>query len=282
MGGLSILITLSMVWMGLFLFGRLTPSMSLIFSTAVACGLIGLLDDGLKFWKKNSAGLAGRYKLLLLLLVAGFICWMASDQGVFNAPLHVPFVATGWLLSLSSAITIASFVLIGTVNAVNFNDGLDGLAIGTVLVALVAFAIVSYHQSQTDVFGLIIMTGSVLLGFLWWNAYPAHVFLGDAGSFMLGGLLAAIAITLRAELFLPFIAFVPMVEVITVMIQVTSFKLLRKRVFKVAPVHHHFEHAKGVNYTFLLPNTEWPEPLITLRFWIVATVMALIGLVAYH
>jgi phospho-N-acetylmuramoyl-pentapeptide-transferase len=196
--------------------------------------------------------------------------------------LHIPFIEATWLPTSIIAWLLVTIVLVGTVNAVNFNDGLDGLCVGTIFIALSSLGVIAIFQQQFAILGLIIIIIGILLGFFWWNVFPAHIFLGDAGSFTLGGLLAAIAVALRAELFLPLIAFIPMLEVITVILQVTSFRLLKKRIFKVAPFHHHFERAKGVNYTFLLPNIEWPEPLITLRFWIVAALAALIGLASYR
>ncbi len=282
MGGLAIFATLGLIGIGLFLFGRLTPSVLLVLAAALGSGLVGLLDDTLKFRQKNSDGLAGRYKLLLLTVLALGCSWFAYTQGVFNRPLAIPFVGAPWLAPLWLAIALALFVLIGTVNAVNFNDGLDGLAVGTTLISLGVLAIIATAQGRLDLTGVLVIAIGIMLGFFWWNVFPAQIFLGDTGSFTLGGLLAATAIATRAEVFLPLIAFIPMIEVLSVIAQVTSFRILKKRLFKVAPLHHHFERAKGVNYTFYLPNVEWPEPLITLRFWIIAVLFALIGLAVYH
>jgi phospho-N-acetylmuramoyl-pentapeptide-transferase len=282
MGGLAIFATLGLIGIGLFLFGRLTASVLLVLAAALGSGLVGLLDDTLKFRKKNSDGLAGRYKLLLLTLLALGCSWFAYTQGIFNRPLAIPLVGAPWLAPLWLAITLALFVLIGTVNAVNFNDGLDGLAVGTTLISLSALAIIASGQGRMDLTGVLVIAIGIMLGFFWWNVFPAQIFLGDTGSFTLGGLVAATAIATRTEVFLPFIAFIPMIEVLSVMAQVMSFRILKKRLFKVAPLHHHFERAKGVSYTFYLPNVEWPESLITLRFWIIAALFALIGLAAYH
>lgn len=282
MGGLAILIALGIAWLVLLMLGQVTDLLNLIFVTAIGCGSIGLLDDALKFLKKNSDGLAGRHKLILLTGMGFFLFWLGRTQNLFSLPLLLPFVQNTWLPSTIITGLLVILVLVGTVNAVNFNDGLDGLCVGTTLIALIGLGCVAFLQHQMAILGFIFVSMSILLGFFWWNVYPAQIFLGDAGSFALGGLIAAIAISLRVELFLPLLAFIPMLEVITVIMQVASFRLLKKRIFKVAPFHHHFERAKGVNYTFMLPNIEWPEPLITLRFWIVAALMALVGVFAYR
>ena len=282
MGGLSILIVLMLLGIGLALVGRLTPLVLFVLVSSLGFGAIGLLDDALKFWKKTSDGLIGRYKLLLQGAVSALLCAIAYSQGLFQIPLKMPFLSEGLSWPLVVCIGLAVCVLIGTVTAVNFNDGLDGLASGTTLITVGAFAIVSYLQGHNDLVSFLIVAMAVILGFFWWNVYPAHIFMGDTGSFTLGGLVRATTLATRSEFFLPLLAFIPMIEVVSVMIQVPTYKLTKKRVFKVAPLHHHFELAKGVNYEFNLPNIEWPEPLITFRFWIVAAFVALIGLLAYR
>lgn len=282
MGGLSLLLVLTLLGIGLAWAGRLTPLVLLVIVSSVGFGLIGLLDDALKFWKKHSDGLIGRYKLLWQAFVSGLVCWIAYGQGLFHLPLKLPFLSEGVSWPLMVCVGLAILVLMGTVTAVNFNDGLDGLASGTTLITLGALAAVSYLQGHHDLLDFLIIAMGIILGFFWWNVHPAHIFMGDTGSFTLGGLVGATAIATRTEFFLAWFAFIPMIEVISVMIQVPTYKLTRKRVFKVAPLHHHFERVKGINYEFYLPNIEWPEPLITFRFWIVAAFVALIGLLAYR
>jgi phospho-N-acetylmuramoyl-pentapeptide-transferase len=282
MGGLALLIAFGFLWLWSWHSGSLTPHTQLIFLAIFSFGLIGFLDDALKFWRRNSDGLAGRYKLLLQMTVSALFGWIAYHQGLFGEALKIPFASMSWDLSTGMAMGLVFIVFLGTVNAVNFNDGLDGLAMGTSLIALIALAVFSTFQKQTDLLSFLIISIGILLGLFWWNVHPAQIFLGDTGSFALGGLLAATAVAIRVELFLPLIAFVPMLEVFSDIVQVASFKWFKKRVFKVAPLHHHFERAKGVNYEFILPNAEWPEPLITARFWIIAALFAMIGLAAYR
>jgi len=220
-----------------------------------------------------------RYKLLLsLFLSLAFFLWLNSYalEGI-----RIPFTHSAVSLPWGPYLFLVLLVLISTVNAMNLTDGLDGLAAGTTIIVLITYSAIVYLQGKIELLNLIIIFGMILLGFLWFNFYPARLFLGDTGSFALGGFVGALAILTGTELILPIIAIVPVMEALSIIIQVISFKFFGIRVFKVSPLHHHFEKAKGINYPFLLPTVEWPEPTITIRFWIVSAIFGLIGLWAY-
>ncbi len=275
-----------------------------VLAVMLGFGAIGFVDDYRKVKKKDSKGLSGRFKLLWQLAVlAGVIgLLLAAQHGVFGTPfvldttLSVPFVAVrwfnpdiGWLY-----IPFAILVVMGTSHAVNLTDGLDGLAIGPTVVSSVTFMILAYigglvltfksggvwvdfnvasylnfpHiDGISEVAILCAAMAGAGIGFLWFNTFPATVFMGDVGALALGGALGTIAVFTKNEFLSAIIHGVFLVETLSVMIQVASFKLLGKRVFKMAPIHHHFE-LKG-----------WAEPKIIVRFWIAAIMLALVGLV---
>ncbi|MFB6285390.1 MAG: phospho-N-acetylmuramoyl-pentapeptide-transferase, partial [Candidatus Bipolaricaulia bacterium] len=242
----------------------------LFIAAALAFGAVGMIDDAVKLAQRHAKGLAARYKLMIqIALAVGWVGLAHAFVGLDRA-LIVPFGGT-WQPDVVLAGVIAVFVLVGTVNALNITDGLDGLAGGVGLIALAAF-IGLIAQISVDS-GLVMLAGmlaTALLGFLIWNVHPARVFLGDCGAMGLGGALAALAVLTRTELLLPLIALVPLLETLSVMVQVPYYKLTGHRIFKVSPLHHHFERAKGVETPFLLPDAEWPEGRITLVFWGVA------------
>jgi phospho-N-acetylmuramoyl-pentapeptide-transferase len=253
----------------------------LVLFALVAFGMIGYLDDTLKYVRKKSMGLRPRYKFLLQSIVALIISVGLYGYMNYSTQLSVPFFKDfrpdlGWLY-----IPFAMLVIIGASNAVNLTDGLDGLAIGPVSVAAAAYTIVSYVSGHKIFSGYLlipyiegggemaVVCGALLgagLGFLWFNAYPASVFMGDVGSLPLGGTLGTVAVISKHELLLLLVGGLFVIEALSVIIQVGSFKLCRKRVFLMAPLHHHFE-LKG-----------WPEPKVVVRFWIIAIVMALLSL----
>ena len=250
-------------------------------------GLIGFIDDYRKVTKKNTAGLAGRYKLLgqaaFGLAALAFLLSMTS----YTTRLALPFVKPsifspdlGW-----AYIPFALLVLMGTSNAVNLTDGLDGLAIVPTVISGGVFLVLAYASGTTlSGFNLAeylripstpgteevaVFCGALCgagLGFLWYNAHPAEVFMGDVGALALGGALGALAVVTKNELVSVIIHGVFLVEALSVMIQVGSYKLRKKRVFKMAPIHHHFE------------LMGWPEPKVIVRFWIVAALLAWAGL----
>jgi len=246
-------------------------------------GFIGFLDDYAKIIHSSSAGMSGRLKLLLELVISAaavFIIINAAGPEYGNK-LALPFLKNvfldlGWLM-----IPFAMFVLVGASNSVNLTDGLDGLAIMPVIIASGTFAIIAYvvgnivyadYLNLTYIAGtgeLSVFLAAIIgagLGFLWFNAPPAMIFMGDTGSLSLGGALGAVGIITKHEIVLAIVGGLFVVETLSVIIQVASFKLTGKRIFRMAPIHHHYEK-KG-----------WAEPTIVIRFWIIAVLLALIGL----
>ncbi len=255
---------------------------TLIF-VSLSLGGLGLLDDILKIKYKNSRGLKSKYKFFGQVIISGitlFILVEYSDHEYLQN-LYFPFFKNLiWQMGFFF-IPFALFVIIGSSNAVNLTDGLDGLATVPVMLVAISFTLISYVVGNTifsdylqiqyipDVGELSIFCGSIVgacLGFLWYNAPPAKIFMGDTGSLSLGGSLAAIAIIVKHEIVLAIIGGLFVLETVSVIIQVASFKLTGKRIFKMAPIHHHFEK-KG-----------WAESTIVIRFWIIAIILALIGL----
>ena len=253
----------------------------LVVLTTAGLGLIGLWDDVRKL--RDRKGLAARYKLGMQLLFAGTVVGSLYAWPVdgFSTALPIPFLK-GWLLTLGWLwIPCAILVVVGASNAVNLTDGLDGLAIGPVIMAGGAFAVIAYLTGNfraaeylriVNVKGtgeLTVFCGALVgaaLGFLWFNTYPAQVFMGDVGSLALGGALGTLAVLTKSELLLPLIGGIYVVEAGSVIIQVASFKLTGKRVFRMAPLHHHYE-LRG-----------WAEPQIIVRFWILSFMLALLAL----
>ncbi|MFP4146882.1 MAG: phospho-N-acetylmuramoyl-pentapeptide-transferase [Halorhodospira sp.] len=249
----------------------------------LAFGGIGGVDDTLKLVRGDSQGLRARTKfglqVLAALVASAFLFATASDP--VETSLLLP-LAKDWALPLGVGfVVLATLVMVGSSNAVNLTDGLDGLAImPTVLVAggLAVFAYATGHQVFADYLGiptlpgvgeLVIFCGAIVgagLGFLWYNTYPAQVFMGDVGALALGAALGAVAVAVRQEIVLFIMGGVFVMETISVMIQVLSYKLTGRRVFRMAPLHHHYE-LKG-----------WPEPRVIVRFWIITVVLVLVGL----
>ncbi len=281
MGGVIILIGIilsTLLWADL----RNVYVWTLVF-VSLGLGGLGLIDDILKIKLKNSRGLKSRYKFLgqlLIGLLTLFILINFSDHE-FLLDLYFPFFKNITLDLGLFFIPFALFVIIGASNAVNLTDGLDGLATVPVMLVALSFTLISYVVGNTifseylqiqyipDVGELAIFCGSIVgscLGFLWYNAPPAKIFMGDTGSLSLGGSLAAIAIIVKHEIVLAIIGGLFVLETVSVIIQVISFKLTGKRIFKMAPIHHHFEK-KG-----------WAESTIVIRFWIIAIILALLGL----
>src|SRR5262245_58580398 len=244
-------------------------------------GLIGFLDDYRKL--RTRKGISARAKLGgQLLIVGALLLWLyVWPPDGFTTGLAIPFFK-GWLLTLGWLwIPFALLVIVGASNAVNLTDGLDGLAIGPIVTAGGAFAVIAYLTGNfkaaeylriLNVRGtgeLTVFCGALVgaaLGFLWFNSYPAQVFMGDVGSLSLGGAIGTLAVLTKAELLLPLIGGIYVVEAASVIIQVASFKLFGRRVFRMAPLHHHYE-MKG-----------WAEPKIIVRFWILSFMLALLAL----
>ena len=288
MGGLLIL---SMAAIAFGIFTKRTPEALTVLVVTLACAAIGFVDDYAKIANKRSLGLAGRWKLVLLIPVAALLTMVARDQGV-STQLYVPLFD----IHLDLGIFWFPFVyvlLAGFTNAVNLSDGLDGLAAGTSAISFLTYtalgtigylttrnnAILAGCHQKTMFCGsepkldLAIFAAAILgccIGFLWYNAHPAQVFMGDTGSLGLGGALAALAVFTKTELLLVAIGGVFTLEALSVIIQVISFKRFGRRVFLMAPVHHHFE-MKG-----------WSETTIIIRFWIAAALFAGSAFVLYY
>ena len=281
MGGLMILIALAV---STLLWADLTnPYIWITLGVMMGYGAMGFADDFLKLTRKNPKGLSGRLKLFwqsLIAILAALAVMQAADPDL-NTGLALPFVKD-YLLPLGLFFPVfAALVIVGASNAVNLTDGLDGLAIVPVMIAAASFGLIAYMVGNA-VFAdylqlhfvegageLAVLCGALLgagLGFLWFNAPPAAVFMGDTGSLSLGGGLGVMAVITKHELVLAVIGGLFVLETVSVIVQVASFKLTGKRVFAMAPLHHHFEK-KG-----------WSEPTIVIRFWIISIILALIGL----
>ena len=255
----------------------------IVLGVLVAYGFIGWIDDYRKLVLKDSRGLPARWKYLLQSLfgaVAAVLLYTTADTPAATA-LYVPFFKTVAIPLGAAFIVVAYFWIVGFSNAVNLTDGLDGLAImPTVLVAgaLGIFAYASGHAEFAKYLGIPRIPGAgeltivcaalagAGLGFLWFNTYPAQVFMGDIGALAVGAVLGTIAVIVRQELVLVIMGGIFVLETLSVILQVASFKLTGKRIFRMAPLHHHFE-LKG-----------WPEPRVIVRFWIISVVLVLIGL----
>jgi phospho-N-acetylmuramoyl-pentapeptide-transferase len=227
-------------------------------------GAIGALDDLLKLTRQRSLGLTGWQKIGLT--AAGAVGLFVAFPGAIGATLHVPFSgitieAPPWALFVLTVV-----VFLAATNAVNLTDGLDGLAAGVVLLILLGFLALS--PSISDLRLLLPLVGS-LAGFLWVNGYPASLIMGDVGSFGLGGIVAAVALAQGTTFLLPILAGVPVLEVVAVILQVASLRLFGRRIFRMSPLHHHFEASPGAApRPHLLPACEWPETKVVVRFWI--------------
>lgn len=253
----------------------------LVLFALIGFGLIGFTDDYLKVVRKESAGLSGRYKFSLQVIVASVIAYILYSLPGYSTKLTVPFLKNinpdlGWFY-----IPLVIIIIVGASNAVNLTDGLDGLAIGPIIVATMIYTIITYAAGHAKIANyllipfvsgsgeLAILCGAVFgasLGFLWFNTYPASVFMGDVGSLPLGALLGSVAIISKHELLLMIVGGIFVLETVSVIFQVASFKLHGKRVFLMAPLHHHYE-LKG-----------WQEPKIIVRFWIISIMLGLLAL----
>jgi phospho-N-acetylmuramoyl-pentapeptide-transferase len=279
MGGTLILLALLL---STFLLADITNLYILVaLLVTLGFGAIGFVDDSLKLRAKNSKGLSARAKLGLQIVVAGVGAAVLYADPNFNSVLGVPFLKNVRPDLGIWYIPFAILVVVGASNAVNLTDGLDGLAIVPVMIAAATFALIAYLAGNV-VFAdylqirhiggsgeLAVLCGAMIgagLGFLWFNAPPASIFMGDTGSLALGGMLGAIAVATKHEIALAIIGGLFVLEAVSVIVQVVSFKLTGKRVFKMAPIHHHFE------------QLGWTEAQIVIRFWIIALVLALIGL----
>jgi len=252
-------------------------------------GLVGFWDDYMKVTRQTHGGVSAKVRLALEALIAGvavYVIMAIVTKNNGGDPALAQSVALPFfkdlLINLGPLyLVFGVFVILGTSNAVNLTDGLDGLAIVPVMIAMASFGVIAYIVGRVDFTEylqlpyapgtgeLTILVGALLgagLGFLWWNAPPAMIFMGDTGSLSLGAALGAIAVAVKHEIVLAIVGGLFVLEAVSVIVQVASFKLTGKRVFRMAPIHHHYEQ-KG-----------WAEPTIVIRFWIIALVLAMIGM----
>lgn len=283
MGGLMILLP---VMISTLLWGDLrSPFLWAVFFVTVSFGAIGFYDDFLKVSRQSHKGFSGKIRLVLEVVIAAIAVWFLSSvmptESGFDTGLAIPFFKDFWINLGIFFIPFGCLVIVGSANAVNLTDGLDGLAIVPVMIAAMALAFIAYLVGNaifSDYLGvpnvpgsaeITIFLGAIIgasLGFLWFNAPPAMIFMGDTGSLALGGALGTTAVAIKHEIVLAIIGGLFVLEAVSVIVQVASFKLTGKRVFRMAPIHHHFEQ-KG-----------WQEATIVIRFWIIAIILALIGL----
>ncbi|HPD56847.1 MAG TPA: phospho-N-acetylmuramoyl-pentapeptide-transferase [Smithellaceae bacterium] len=280
MGGILIIIA---VVISTILWANLSVNyIWLILLVTVGYGLIGFADDYRKLTGKSSKGISGRKRLVAEIIIALFVSIIIYFKPGFNTQIAVPFFKTvlpdlGW-----GYILLATFIIVGAANAVNLTDGLDGLAIGPATICFATFVLFAYFAGNIKVASylqipyvagsgeLAIFCGAMVgaaLGFLWFNAYPAEVFMGDVGSLSLGGALGTMAIITKQEILLAIVGGIFVVETFSVIFQVGYFKVTKgKRIFRMAPLHHHYE-LKG-----------WPEPKVIVRFWIISILLALLAI----
>jgi phospho-N-acetylmuramoyl-pentapeptide-transferase len=281
MGGLMIL---SGVTVSTVLWANPTnPYVWVVLGVTLGFGLVGFYDDYLKVTKQTHAGISGFMRLAIEAIIAAAACLAIASLGrpPFATSLAFPFfkemvVDLGWFF-----VVFGAFIIVGAGNAVNLTDGLDGLAIGPVMIAALSFAMIAYLAGNAVMADylqihyvagtgeLAVLCGAVLgasLGFLWFNAPPASIFMGDTGSLALGGMLGVVAVATKHEIVLAIVGGLFVLEAVSVIVQVVSFKLTGKRIFRMAPIHHHFE------------QLGWTEPQIVIRFWIISIVLALAGM----
>lgn len=267
MGGLIIIFSVVLVY---FIMGQVRGYSwqgVMALGLFIAAGLLGFIDDISMVINSRSLGLKARYKMLGTAAIAGVIFYFIYTKG-FSTLLK--YSITGSAIELKWFYAILLFLIIaGSTNGVNLTDGLDGLAAGTVTIAMLAFAGIAYKQGRLDLALFAATVSGSCIGFLWYNAYPADIFMGDTGSFALGGAIAAMAIFSKTELLLVLIGGIYIVESLSVILQVFSFRYFKKRLFKMAPIHHHFE------------MIGWSETKVMIRFWIVSGFLAGAGFAFY-
>ncbi len=267
MGGIIILAAIAVPF--LVLSRRDWQSMG-VFGVTVACALMGFIDDYTKIVKRRSLGLRARSKLVITVAISVGLWWVATQK--LGLPEAVRFRFVDVDIDLGPAYVIFIYLVVaGTTTAVNFTDGLDGLAAGCAAIVLLAYIGITYITAgDSNLTMLAACLVGACIGFLWFNSFPASIFMGDTGSLALGGAIAGLAVMTQTEVILILLAGVFVLEVVSVMIQVVSFQAFRKRVFLMTPIHHHFE-LQG-----------WSETKIILRFWIIAAACAAIGFTVYQ
>ncbi|MEE2662719.1 MAG: phospho-N-acetylmuramoyl-pentapeptide-transferase [Myxococcota bacterium] len=279
MGGLLILLSLAV---SVLLWSDLTNRMVwIVLGLTIGYGILGFIDDYKKVTEGSSAGIAARTKILWQVLMAVIVGFAIYNDPAFDHELAVPFFKTFTPNIGGLYVPLAAFIIVAASNGVNLTDGLDGLAIGPVMITAGVFLVLAYaagHSVISDYLQikyvpgsgqLAIFCGALVgggLGFLWFNASPAQLFMGDVGALALGGALGTIAVLIRQEILLAVVGGVFVVETLSVIIQVSSFKLTGRRVFLMAPIHHHYE------------QLGWAEQKIVVRFWIISIILGLVAL----
>ncbi|HEV2527365.1 MAG TPA: phospho-N-acetylmuramoyl-pentapeptide-transferase [Thermomicrobiales bacterium] len=265
MGGVIFLIPIVILTVGFNLVGRLSMLLPVI--VLIAAAILGAMDDQKSFVGSGRGGMTARIKMVWLLLfgvVAALVLHLPDPYGLGLHHIYIPFVGQygiGWVY-----VPVAAIAIIGFANAVNLTDGLDTLAGGTAAVAFCAYGIIAFVQGQVGVVAFCFTIVGALMGFLWFNAHPAQVFMGDVGSLALGAALATAAFMTGQWLLLPIVGFVFVCEAASVMLQVSYFKLTKgKRLFKMTPLHHHFE------------VIGWSETQVSMRFWMIGMISGLLG-----
>ena len=240
-----------------------------VFVAAIGCALLGFADDYTKIVKRRSLGLRARTKLVITILISVALWWIATQKAGVSSTIKLRIVSTS--VDLGPLFPVFIYLVVaGTTTAVNFTDGLDGLAAGCAAIVLLTYLGITFIIGQRD---LALLAGCLVggcIGFLWFNSFPASIFMGDTGSLGLGGAIAGLAVMTDTEVLLLLLGGIFVIEVLSVVIQVFSFQVFRKRVFLMAPIHHHFE------------LQAWSETKIILRFWIVAAAFGAIGFVVYQ
>lgn len=266
MGGLVFLISIILTALGVALFADLlSVELMILLLVLFGYGLIGFLDDFIKVVLKRNLGLTSLQKLIAQIVIA-VVSFLLLGMIEFDTGLTIPFTSISIELSGLYVLFII-FWLVGFSNAVNLTDGLDGLVAGTASIAFAAFGVLAIYQDEPAIALFTFIVAGALLGFLVFNKYPAKVFMGDTGSLALGGALAMVSILLKQELLLLLIGLVFVIETASVILQVGSFKIRKKRIFKMSPIHHHFE------------LSGWSEWKVVTVFWLVGLVAALIAVV---
>jgi phospho-N-acetylmuramoyl-pentapeptide-transferase len=266
MGGIIIFLAVSVAFLILSNFEWRSVG---IFGAAIACALLGFADDYTKLVKRRSLGLRARTKLVVTIAISVGLWYIATKQA------HLPSTLKLWVVDYHVDLGVFYPVLIylvvaGTTSSVNLTDGLDGLAAGCAGIVLLAYVGITFLTGDSDMAMLAGCLVGACIGFLWYNAFPATIFMGDTGSLGLGGAIAGLAVMTKTEVLLILIGGIFVIEALSVVIQVVSFQTLRRRVFLMAPIHHHFE------------LKAWSETKIILRFWIVASICGAIGFAIYR
>jgi phospho-N-acetylmuramoyl-pentapeptide-transferase len=274
MGGVLIMLVVTAVYL---LFGTIDRPSLLVLGSMLACALLGFVDDYGKVVKERSLGLTATAKIVWQSVISIVVGLLAVNWAGVSTSVTLPLVGGSLDLGLlSSTITVGGFavvvpwlyvllvavMVVAASNTVNLTDGLDGLAAGTVLIVMIAFAAIAFRQNHLPISLLGAAVAGACIGFLWYNAYPADIFMGDTGSLGLGAAVATMAVVTKTELLLPLLGGIYVIEGASVILQVLSYKMTKKRIFRMAPIHHHFE-MKG-----------WSETKIMVRFWIVTGVLA--------